>query len=114
MNKGTVFFLVFILTILAIRLFVFLFPDQKVRIFGIVIHHFWIGLILVLIALLLKGFEYEWILFSIGLAMFSDELVYMILGAGPVSNYWKIYSVSGAILNSLIVFILKNRIVDRI
>ena len=114
MDKGNVFFLVFILTILVIRTSIFLFPEQKIRISEIVIHHFWIGLVFVLIALLLKGFESDWVLFSVGLAMVADELIYMILGAGPVSNYWNIYSVSGAVLNSVIVFILKNRIIGKI
>ena len=114
MDKGNAFFLVFILAVLAVRLFVFLFPDQNIRIFGAVIHHFWIGLILVLIALLIKSFESGWILLSVGLAMVADELVYMILGTGPVSNYWKIYSISGAILNSIIVFMLRNRIISKI
>ncbi len=114
MDKGNTFFLVFILTILAIRFFVFFFPDQKVRILGVLIHHFWIGLILILIALMLKNFGFNWILLSIGLAMVADELVYVILGTGPVSNYWNIYSVSGAILNSVIVFILRSKIIGKI
>ena len=114
MDKGWIFFLVFFLTILTIRFFVFLFPAKKMIISGTLIHHFWIGLALVLIALLIRGFEFNWILFSVGLAFVADELVYMLLGAGPFSNYWNIYSLAGVILNSAIVFILRNRIIEKI
>ncbi len=113
MDKANVFFIVFLAAIIAIRLYVFLFPEQKLRIFGMIIHHFWIGVILIMIALLFADFSYKWILLALGLGLVADELVYMLLGAGPVINYWNIYSVGGAILSSAIVFILKNRIIGK-
>ena len=113
MDRANLFFIVFLAAIIAIRLFVFLFPEQKLRILGTVIHHFWIGVILVVIALLLTSFSYRWILLALGLGLVADELVYMLLGAGPVlTKYWSIYSVSGAIVNSAIVFLLRQKIVN--
>ncbi len=112
MEKTSIFYLIFILTIIAVRTAVFLFPDNKFRISGIIVHHFWIGVILVGIALLLGSFGYRWILLALGLALVADELVYMLLGAGPVANYWNIYSVSGAILDSFIVFMIRAKLAN--
>jgi hypothetical protein len=112
MERASMFYLIFILTIIAIRAGVYFFPENKLKISGTIIHHFWIGILLIGIAILLASFGYRWVLLSAGLALAADELVYMLLGAGSVLNYWSIYSVAGAILNSTVVFILRNKLVN--
>ena len=116
MNRGDLFFIVFIFTILLVRTGVFLFPENKLRIFGTVIHHFFIGIILIFIALLLlmKYPDLRFILFSVGLGVVADEFFYMILGAGPVSKYWDVYSLTGVVLNSFIVFLIREKIAGKI
>jgi hypothetical protein len=81
-----------------------------------VIHHFWIGVLLVGINFLFlkKQPKAKLFLSSIGFALISDELVYMILGDGPVSNYWSFYSVSGMIVCVVIAFMMRKKLMKRI
>lgn len=116
MGKGNIFYLIFISTILAIRLGVFILPQRKLIIGGMIIHHFWLGVILILfVFLLFKMYNgLKVIMLSAGLGLASDEFIYIILGDGPVSNYWSIYSVSGTVVISAIIFVARNRLVKKI
>lgn len=112
MKKENIFYLIFILTILAIRTGVFFFPQRKIIIDGVIIHHFWIGIILISLALLLakRYSKLKRILFPLGLAAMADELVYIAFGGATVSDYWMNYSVFGAIILSAIIFFLRKKI----
>lgn len=113
MKKENLFYIAYILTILVIRIGVFLFPQRKIIIDGTIIHHFWIGVILVLIFLIIPKIynSFRMILFSIGLGIITDELIFMILGGGTVQEYWSIYSVSGTIILAAITFVIRKEIV---
>lgn len=54
MKRSNIFYIIFILTILAVRLGVPLFPLNKIIVDGIRINHFWIGVILILLVLFLS------------------------------------------------------------
>lgn len=116
MKRGNIFYFIFILTILAIRLGVFLFPQKKLIIGGTIIHHFWIGAVLILFVLLLpkKYTGLRIIMFSAGLGLVADELIYIILGGRTVSEYWSIYSVVGAIMMTAIIFATRKRLARKI
>lgn len=116
MKKENIFYLICILTMLAIRTAVFLFPQRKIIIDGTIIHHFWIGIILTLLVLLLPQIYngLRIIIFSIGLGLVADELIYLLLGGRTVSEYWSIYSVSGAVIMAVIIFLIREKLARKI
>lgn len=110
-KKENIYYLIFIFTILLVRFGVFLFPLQKLMVGGTIVHHFWVGVVLVsFVSLLSKRYtELRMVLFSVALGLMVDELVYIILGAGAVSKYWSAYSVSGAIIMATIIFLARKK-----
>lgn len=112
MRKETLFSIVLASTILVVRLGVFLFPLQKLRIDGTVIHHFWFGLLLILFVLCTPK-RYAWLRIFVGafgLGLMADEFVYMILGDGAVSRYWSTASVVGAAAVTAALVALRNKL----
>lgn len=116
MSRGNIFYLISVLTILGIRLGVFLFPAGKVRVSGVPIHHFWIGVFVIALALLVPKPQKlaRLILFSFGFAGFADELTFMLRGDGTLANYWSPYSIYGVIVVMMTVLLLRNKIVGKI
>jgi hypothetical protein len=116
MKKGNIFYLIFILTILAIRTWVFFFPQKKLIINGMAIHHFWIGAIIILsVLLLLNNYNrLKSILFPIGLGLTADELTFIVLGGGTVRNYWSAYSVFGTLIILIVIFLTRKKIMEKI
>lgn len=116
MKKENIFYLILVLTILVIRTWVFFFPLRRIIISGVLINHFWLGIILILFSLLLpkKYLKLRVVAFPIGLGLIIDELIFIILGGGTVNDYWSIYSLSGVIILMVIVFILRSKFVKNI
>lgn len=115
-KKDKLFYIIFVLTILVIRLGVFLFPQRKITIGGVGIYHFWIGVILMLVFLLITR-RYSLLrmgVFSVGLGIITDELTFMLTGAGTLVNYWSAYSIVGVILLAAIVFVFRKSLVRKI
>jgi hypothetical protein len=113
MKKENKFYLIFLSTIVAIRLWVFFFPLWKIIMNGIIIHHFWIGLIILLIAFVIqkKYTSVVEIIFPVSCGIITDELVYILFRGNTVSQYWSGYSIYGCIVISIIVFIFRRKIV---
>lgn len=90
-----------ILSIIGMRIGVLFIPEVDVKIFGRVVHHFWFGVTLVPIAILL--FVLNWwvssILLGIACGLIIDELVFILRGSGRDKQYWA----KGSILPVLIV-----------
>ena len=104
-------FLITLATVLIIRLGVKLFPDKDVTLFGIIIHHFWMGVVLVGIGWFLPNIAYVSVLiFGVGLGLIADHLIYMILGAGGDEEYWAKGSLIGAGAMLVLVFIFRSQI----
>jgi VanZ family protein len=119
MKKENIFYLLFLATILAIRTWVFFFPQRKLIIDGTTIHHFWTGLLLALVAILLSRSctsctKLSLILFSVGSGLVADESIYIALGGRTVSEYWAISSVIGAIVMAVVVFLARKKLVAKI
>ncbi len=51
---------------------------------------------------------------SIGLGLAADELTYIILGGGTVSDYWSVYSLAGVIMISAIIFATRDWLTRKI
>lgn len=116
MKRSNIFYLIFVSTILIIRLEVLLFPTNKIIFDGIRINHFWIGVIFILFVLFLsKNYNIiKTVLFPIGLGIAADELFFMIFSNRTLTDYWSIYSVSGLIITMIIVFILRKKLISKI
>lgn len=116
MKKYNIFYTIFILTILVTRLEVFLFPTNKIVIDGIRINHFWIGVILILLVLFLsKNYNvFKMILFPVGLGTVADELFFMIFSNRTISDYWSVYSITGLVISTVIVFIFREKLLSKI
>jgi len=115
MEKQNLFYIVFVLTILLFRIFLFLFPalDIDVIILGFEIHHIGFGLIIVLIGLVMpnKHPVLKTIVFAVGFGMVIDEVIFIALGAGKVAtNYWAPASLIGTAILAISIFPLRKRI----
>ncbi|MFA6973425.1 MAG: hypothetical protein WC238_01620 [Parcubacteria group bacterium] len=115
MKKENIFYLLFLATMLTVRTGVFFFPYRKLIIDGTIIRHFWTGLVLTLVAILLAKSctRLRLVLFSVGLGLVADELFYIVLGGRTVSEYWAISSILGAMVTAAAVFLLRKRIVTK-
>lgn len=117
MEKRTnIFYLIFILTIILLRIGVFLFPTNRIMLGGLRINHFWIGVVLIIIVIILsKRYNVlRAILFPIGLGVVADELAFMILSSRTINDYWSIYSLIGVLIVAVMVFALRQKIVSKI
>jgi len=114
MNKADIFYLIFVATIVSVRLGIYLLPKAKVRIFQRGIHHFWIGVILVFISFAFVWWRGYWIILALGLALIADESVYMFLEKKPVKGrwrsktYWSATSIIGALASCIVVFLIRG------
>lgn len=116
MKKENLFYIITILTILLIRLEFFIFPNNKLIFYGFRIHHFYIGLLLILIVLLIPKVynKIKLVLFSIGVGLVADELIFIIFNLWAVTSYWSIYSIIGVIVIEAIIFAERKHIIRRI
>ncbi len=112
MKRKNLLYLSFILTIVIIRVGVFLIPGVDITVGKFILHHFWFGVLLLMINFFIKEgrFNQKFILFGIGLGLFLDELIFMLLGGGGDLQYWNIYSVIGTMLIVLLIFFLRGEI----
>lgn len=113
LQKPTLFFILLVSTIFVIRLSVFLVPEVNITFLGLVIHHFWFGVILLLGAFFTpEKYSVRIFLYSIGSGLFVDQIVFMLLGAGNDQEYWALPSVLGVIILIAVVFFLKKRFIE--
>lgn len=116
MRRDNLFYLLFVLTIAAVRLDVFLFPLRKIIINGTILHHFWIGLAIVGASMAMPR-KYSWLkraLLAAGFGLVADELVYILLGNGTVPDYWSVYSVAGTSVLAAATFVFREKIIKNI
>jgi len=111
MKKEDLFYAIFALTVFLIRLSIFIFPEHHIIIAGFLIHHFFIGIIFSAASCFAKNKNAKLFLFSIGIALMADELVFMALGGGLDKEYWSTYSFVGMLITSAIVFLLRKKII---
>jgi hypothetical protein len=108
MKRENLFYLVFVLAIVVIRLLVFLIPEVDFKIGEIVIHHFWIGAILIVLGFLfLKTRIY---LFGIGFGLAIDQVVFLVLGGGGDSEYWAFPSLVGVVVLAVVVYLFRKKL----
>jgi hypothetical protein len=107
MVTSNYFFIIFLSTVLIIRLFLFVRPISSPTISGFRIHHYMYGVVGIVIGLLVHFI----LVYAIGLGLFIDELTYLIIrGKNHADNYSRI-SLFGTLVFVIIVFIFKSYLV---
>jgi len=112
MKKENLFYLIFISTIILLRLGIFIFPERNLIILGFLIHHFWFGCFALAIYFLIpkKYTKLKITILAIGSGLIFDQLVFMLLGAGYDKEYWALPSTIGTIILAIIVFFLRKKL----
>jgi hypothetical protein len=104
---STYFFLVFVLTVFATRVFLFIRPTAAPTIGKLRLHHYMYGIAGIIIGFIFHSI----ILFAIGTGLFIDELTYLLIhGKTHKDNYSKI-SLAGTLFFVLLVFFLRNYLI---
>jgi len=109
MKKENLFYLIFIITIIIIRLGVFLIPNVDITVSNVIIHHFWIGLVILIIGLFLKN-NFKIYSIAIGFGLLADQLVFIILESTGDNEYWALPSVLGTIILAVVFYFIKGKI----
>lgn len=113
LQKSTLFFILFIVTILITRLSVFLVPEVNITFVGIVIHHFWFGVVLLLCVLFIpEKHSARIFLYGVGSGFFVDQLVFILLGAGTDAEYWSLPSVMGTVVLAGMIFFIRRKVIQ--
>ena len=97
------FFLIFLVTILAIRIFLWVRPTPAPTVGTFRTHHWMFGVALILIALAIHSL----ILYAIGLGLFVNELAYLLMGGKTHQDNYSMRSLSGLIFFIILVYIFK-------
>ncbi len=112
MKKENLFCFILFLSIVVIRLLIFLIPNVDIKLGYLTIHHFWFGLVVFLIGLFIAiKFEKTKLLFNaFGLGLMVDQITFLIFGAGGDLEYWALHSILGTILLLLILLMFRKPI----
>ncbi|MEK7528266.1 MAG: hypothetical protein AAB592_00685 [Patescibacteria group bacterium] len=107
MSTTSIFFLIFLATIVIVRAWLYYRPTSGPTIFGVRTHHYMYGIATLLIGLLIKNIP----IFAIGLGLFIDELMFLLMdGKTHEDNYSK-KSLTGLCAFVVIVYILRDFII---
>lgn len=115
MNNEDYFYLLVVFAVLFERFLVFIYPSHLI-IGGLLIHHFWVGLLSGVIGLLVSS-KYsilKFLLLGVGLGLLFDELVFLLFGGGSFSEYWSNYSVIGVIFLLVILFCFRRKVFQKL
>jgi len=114
MKRGNLFYLILITTILITRISIIIVPEVDIKFLDIVIHHFWFGVILMIIGLIIpKQKVYPKILlYGIGAGLIIDQLIFMILGAGKDKEYWALPLLLGTIIIALVIYLIRTKVTN--
>lgn len=112
MPGADLFFIIILVTVLVVRISVLLVPNKDLKLFGVIIHHFWIGVVLVLVGWFIQidNIHISSLVLGIGLGLIADHFVYMIFGAGGDKEYWSKISLGGAVTMLIILFLFRTEL----
>lgn len=98
------FFIIFFLTILTTRVFLFFRPTPSPTIKGFRTHHWMYGLVGIFLGIILNSI----VVYAIGLGLFIDELTYLLIRGKNHKDNYSMYSITGTILFVILIFFLRN------
>jgi hypothetical protein len=100
------FFLLFLVTILATRIFLYIKPVASPTIKGFRIHHWMYGVILIILSFIVSSIA----LYAVGLGLFVDEFSYILIGGKTHKDNYSIKSLFGTLLFVILVYIFQTQI----
>ncbi len=101
------FFLIFLGTIIIIRIFLYFRPTPSPTVKGFRFHHYIFGIIIALIG----GIIQNLVVYAIGLGFFIDELGYLIIGGKTHEDNYSVSSILILVLFVILAFIFRNNLV---
>lgn len=114
LKKEDLFYLLILLTILVTRISIILVPEVDIKLSNIIIHHFWFGVILIVLGFFIskKRVDSKILIYGIGTGLIIDQFVFMLLGAGQDKEYWALPSLLGTIIIAVIIFPVRTKIIN--
>lgn len=100
------FFLIFVLTILVTRIFLFIKPVASPTIKGFRIHHWMYGITLIILSFIFSNIT----MYAVGLGLFVDELSYILIGGENHKDNYSTKSLLGTVIFILAIYLLRNQI----
>lgn len=110
MKKENIFYLILILTIIVARLLILIFPEVDIKFFDIVVHHFWLGIVLMIFGWLVSNENVKLYFLGIGFGLVIDQIVFIILGAGKDQEYWALPSLLGMVILVVAIYFVRAKI----
>ena len=107
MSAENYFFLIFFITILLTRVFIFFKPIPSPTVKNFRLHHYMYGFVLMLASLLIKNIT----MFAIGLGLFVDELAYLLLRGKTHRHNYSFPSLLGTALFVLFIFLVRAKLI---
>ncbi len=101
------FFVIFLLTLTIVRAAVFFFPVASPTFGTFRVHHYMYGIVLIMLGLFFRRVT----LYAVGLALFVDELTYLLVGGKTHEDNYSGISLAGTALFTFLVFLLKDYLV---
>ena len=106
MKDADRFFLIFIGTIVLIRIFLYVVPFHAPDIGSFDVHHYMYGIILLAVAYPLRSV----LLYAVALALIVDELMLFPTGATTWEDYYSLAFISGTALLCALVYMLRAQL----
>lgn len=104
LSTPDLFFSYFVATVVAVRLWLFFLPTSGPTILGLRVHHYHVGLIGLLVAILLNWLE----LYAISLALVVDEGTYVAIGGRTHRDNYSSTSLAGTAVLVIVVFVVRG------
>lgn len=114
MKEENKFYLLVVGTIFVIRISIMIIPNVDFMIFNKIMHHFWLGVVLLITGLIIpKNKEsLKIILYGIGSGLIIDQFVFMVLGSGGDTEYWSVSSLLGAVGGAIILYFRRKEVLE--
>ena len=107
MNIENKFFIILLITVLIVRVFLFVDPISSPTIKGFRIHHYMYGIVGIPVAILTGSLP----LYAISVALFEDEFTYTLMGGKTQRDNYSAISIIGTILFVVLTFFLRKYLV---
>lgn len=107
MKKADLFFGIFLGMIVFIRVFLWFYTVHSPEVFGLQMHHYMYGLVLIPLGYWMRNIP----LFAIGMALFVDELGFVLIGGESHDDNYSILSLSLLVVFVILTFVWRERIV---
>src|SRR3989344_6986669 len=102
MESKNYFFVIFFLTILITRIFLFLMPISGPAVGGFRFHHWMFGLMLIVLGLIVSVLA----LFALGWGLFIDELTFVLIRGDSHAENYSLVSLLGTLSFVIVIFLM--------